>query len=213
MTAETYANRVSSSKIETLNGHFVDPLNMDPADIRIEDIAHALAMQCRFSGYTRHHYSVAEHSVNVARLVARMLGDAGGSYHPGAELSRRIVRQALLHDATEAYLVDLPSPIKRHFPEFRVAEKKLWAAIAKRFDVPEEMHPFVKEVDGRICTTEKVVLLSPDTHMTEWRGFVRDFPPYVGDWNIVDVGNPEFPVPHSVIRKRFLDFYETVREA
>lgn len=201
-----------SSKIETLNGHFVDPLNMDPADVRIEDIAHALSMQCRFSGYVSRPYSVAEHSVYVARLTAMTLAQRWGFQHWRDVLAnpkhKTTVRQALLHDATEAYLVDLPSPLKRHFPEFRAAEHKLWAVLAGVFNVPEDMHALVKEVDGRICTTEKLALLGPAMTEEEWGAFFRTFPPYEGVWDIID----RYEVGWRQARRRFIDFYELVRE-
>jgi hypothetical protein len=106
----------------------------------------------------------------------------------------------------------MPSPIKRAFPDYRAAEKRLWAVIAERFNVPVEMHPFVLEADARMCTTEKVALLTKDLAVPQWAGFARDFPPYVGDWDIVERPS-NFPPTHSMIRRRFLDFYETVREA
>jgi len=199
-----YTHRTLSSKIETLNGHFADPLNMDPDDLRIGDIAHALAHTCRFSGYTSRHYSVAEHSVYVARIVATRL--ATETLYP-AWAEREIIRQALLHDATEAYLIDMPSPIKRAFPEYRAAEKRLWEVIAKKFDVPVEMHPFVKDADGRICTTEKLALLGPVTTEEEWGQFMRDFPPYTGAEDIID----RYAVQPAQARRRFLDMFDQVK--
>lgn len=194
-----------SSRIETLNGHFVDPLNMDPSDLRIEDIAHALSMQCRFNGYTQRHYSVAEHSVYVARIVeARIAKSANYTLHNGI---KTWVRQALLHDATEAYLMDLPSPLKRHFPEFRAAEEHLWSVIALHFNVPVKLHPFVKEADGRICMTEKLALLGPVVTEEVWGQFMRDFPPYTGDEDIID----RYAVQPAQARRRFLDMWDQVK--
>lgn len=207
---DTYTNRVFSSKIETLNGHFVDPLNAAPEDIRIEDIAHALSLANRFSGYTSRPYSVAEHSVYVARLVAMRIEAAGGGLIDGAGRFRdtkAMVRQALLHDATEAYLIDMPSPIKREFPNYRAAEKRLWAVIAARFDVPVEMHSFVKEADGRLLTTEKLALLGPATPENEWGAYFRDYPPYSGAHDIID----RYDVSWRSVRRRFLDFWQNVK--
>lgn len=90
--------------IQTYSGRRFFPLDPRPADVKIEDIAHALSNKCRFNGHCLTFYSVAEHSVRVATLAM--------SRHGGAEKST-IGLQALLHDAAEAYLPDICSPIKR----------------------------------------------------------------------------------------------------
>lgn len=210
MEAE-YMHRKGSSRIETLNGHFVDPLNMRPEDVRIGDIAHALSNQNRFNGYTSRPYSVAEHSVYVARVVARMYDNAGTSAVMGLTEDifdrRSITRQALLHDATEAYLLDIPRPVKLAIPAYGEIEARLWEVIAGVFDVPVEMHPFVKEADRRLCHTEKLAFLSPEgLDKPEW-AIARDFPPYKGDWDIID----RYSVPAGVVRRRFLDMFDQVK--
>ena len=88
--------------ILTHSGRMVDLLDVKPEDIDLDDIAHALAQTCRFCGHTKRHYSVAEHSINVARL----LPDAIKIY-------------GLLHDAHEAYVGDISTPLKRSLPVFR----------------------------------------------------------------------------------------------
>jgi 5'-deoxynucleotidase YfbR-like HD superfamily hydrolase len=133
-----------SAILETQSGRFIDVLKPNPNDIRILDIAHALSHQCRFGGHTKHHYSVAQHSVNVSYLVPE-----------------EHALQALLHDATEAYLVDIPTPVKNHLVGYRDIEDNLWKAIAKKYGVSEYMNESVKEADARICITEKIHLISP----------------------------------------------------
>lgn len=133
--------------LETRSQRVVDVTNPQPDDIHIEDIAHALGNLCRFGGHTRRFYSVAEHSVRVSKLVE------------SAGASRIIQLQALLHDATEAYLVDMPSPIKRLLQEYYVLEQNLWRVIAAKYDVPFEMDEAVKEADARICINEKIALI------------------------------------------------------
>jgi sialic acid synthase SpsE len=84
--------------------------------ITIEDIAHALSNQCRFSGHVERFYSVAQHSVLVASFSKNKLA-------------------GLLHDASEAYLVDVPRPIKPEFPAYAEIEKNIMQVIAKKYDL------------------------------------------------------------------------------
>ena len=88
----------TSSGIITFTGKIIDPINPDPEDIDIRDIAHSLSQQCRFTGHTSEFYSVAEHSVLVSEAVPA-----------------RDAALGLMHDATEAYLADLAKPIKAEF--------------------------------------------------------------------------------------------------
>lgn len=80
----------------TYSGVVLDPANPRPEDVRLEDIARHLAKEQRFGGATHiEHYSVAEHSVLVSRLV----------FPHNAILG-------LFHDAAEAYIKDVPTPVK-----------------------------------------------------------------------------------------------------
>lgn len=115
--------------IETYSGVRFCPLAPEVSKIRIHDIAHALSNQCRFSGHVRHFYSVAEHSVRVSRLLEKRVPK-----------NRRIWLKGLLHDASEAYLVDLPTPLKANGKigeEYREAEGRLMALIWERFALPK----------------------------------------------------------------------------
>lgn len=106
--------------IQTYTGARFYPLEPDADLIRIEDIAHSLSMQCRYTGHTARFYSVAEHSLILAN-----------EFHTGWHY--RLV--ALLHDAAEAYLSDIPRPLKR-LPEFafyREAEDRLQEIIFDKF--------------------------------------------------------------------------------
>lgn len=127
----------SEHAIRTHSGLFVEPLDIDRDNMRIEDIAHALSNQCRFSGHTAYHYSVAQHSVLVVWILERLLGYT----------DRETLLWGLLHDAAEAYLVDLPRPIKRHedFAAYREAEIELQEGVSCKFDLdcgcpPEAVH-------------------------------------------------------------------------
>lgn len=131
--------------IETFTGRRFSPLSPDPSAIVIVDIAHALSHQCRFSGHTRYHYSVAQHSV----LVSRLLEEQGQS--------REVQLWGLLHDASEAYLVDLPTPLKNSYhlgPAYRDAERHLMVAICARFGLDPVEPQAVRRADACALATE-----------------------------------------------------------
>lgn len=123
----------SRGGIRTLSGRIIDLAAPDPAQVHLEDIAHALGAICRFTGQTSDFYSVAQHSLMVASLVPQ-------------ELRLR----ALLHDATEAYLQDLPTPVKAILPGYAELEARVWAAIATHFGltaVDRLADPIIKQAD------------------------------------------------------------------
>jgi hypothetical protein len=141
-----------SGAIQTFSGTLFDPLAPDPAAIHVEDVAHALAHHCRFGGHSRAYYSVAQHSCLVADAV-----EAGGA-------SAEETLWALLHDATEAYLVDLPHPLKHRSSlggPFREAEAVLQAAVCERFGLSTIPPPAVKRVDRAALAAERAVLMRP----------------------------------------------------
>src|SRR3954471_15095769 len=131
--------------IQTLSGRRINPLDASPEDIDPVDIAGSLANLCRFGGHSRWFYSVAQHSLIVCDLLAAQ----------GATPDELMA--ALLHDAAEAYLGDLPHPIK-HRSElgavFRAAEKGLEAVIAERFSLPEAAAR-IKPLDRALLATER----------------------------------------------------------
>lgn len=89
------------SRIATYTRKQVDPLNLQPDDVCIEDIAHALSMKCRYSGHTAEFYSVAQHCVIAADAMCQSI--------PHLALTM------LLHDAAEAYIPDFARPVKNRF--------------------------------------------------------------------------------------------------
>lgn len=132
--------------MQTISGGRFYPSEPCPDGVLIEDIAHALSNQCRFAGHVRRFYSVAEHSVHVSYCVPQ-----------------EHALQALMHDATEAYLVDVPRPAKVALTDYKRLEDKAWAVIAEVFRVPYEMHPSVKRADDAVLMAEKEVLLKRAT--------------------------------------------------
>jgi len=130
--------------IQTFTGRCFWPLDPKPEEVFIEDIAHALSMTCRFAGHCTRFYSVAEHSVNVSRLVP-----------PEDAL------WGLLHDAAEAYSADIPRPLKRFLTEWKPMEDAITNVIVQKFGLPSEEPRSVKEADWRILADEQSALMSP----------------------------------------------------
>ena len=124
--------------IFTASGRQFWALDPRAEEIHIEDVAHALSMQCRWGGMVHTWYSVAEHCVRVAEILP-----------PEQKLA------GLLHDAAEAYLVDLPRPIKRSMPIYDEAEARIFRCVAERFGIPDVMSAEIHRADGIICETER----------------------------------------------------------
>lgn len=125
----------------TPSGRLIDLALPDPDVIDLEDVAHCLARTCRFNGAVDSYYSVASHSVYVARRL-------------GESWARGAVRAGLLHDAAEAYMGDMTSGLKQLFPEYRALERAWERAVERRFDVAIIGAPYVKDADLRARLAE-----------------------------------------------------------
>jgi hypothetical protein len=146
--------------LQTVSGRWVNPFDPDPEQIELGDIARALANQCRFGGHCRTFYSVAQHCVIVSELIEKEGGAAEDAL------------AALMHDAAEAYLGDLPHPIKHRSPlgaAFREAEQPLERAICDRFSVAGAS-PAVKRLDRALLATERRTFSSESWHWPELAG-------------------------------------------
>jgi len=130
------------SWIQTHTGLAFDVLAPHSCDIRIEDIAHALSNLCRFGGHCGRFYSVAEHSVHVSHLVPP-----------------KFALEALMHDASEAYCVDLPRPIKELLPDYRSIEARIAEAIRRAYWLPVTESSCIKEADNAMLLAERDALL------------------------------------------------------
>ena len=128
--------------IQTYTGKVFNLDYPDRKDVDITDIAHALSLQCRFNGHTRKFYSVAQHSVLVSQQVTQIAALHG-----------------LLHDAAEAYIGDIISPVKND--ENKALESRVLNAIYDRFliYVPDYIFSEVKRADLRMLRTEQEELL------------------------------------------------------
>lgn len=124
-----------------------DVFNPTPDMVDIRDIAHALSFRCRMNGYTKKFYSVADHSLLMASHI-----------YAGYRL------EALLHDAHEAYLVDLPSPIRNKLVEmgitiFEELADRVQEVIAKKFCIAHPTPEMVNVHDHRSFLTELECLM------------------------------------------------------
>jgi hypothetical protein len=146
-------NNAATNWIETYTGQQFYPGNPTADMIDILDIAHALSHQCRFGGHCSHFYSVAEHCVRVARAAE--------------PLGRRVQLQALLHDATEAYVIDVPRPVKPFLPGYYELEARVAAVIAEKFGLDTLTPPEVMALDNRILLDERRSLFNWSGH--DWK--------------------------------------------
>lgn len=127
--------------ISTYSGLPFWPLDPQPEDVRIADIAHALSNLCRFAGHTREFYSVAQHSVLVSQICG---GGPVGLW-------------ALMHDASEAYLNDITRPVKhtQELSGYRVLEARVQLAVCRRYQLEAAEPESVKHVDGLVLRAEQ----------------------------------------------------------
>lgn len=139
-----------SRMITTFSGRRMDPCNPRPEDFCVIDIAHALSLKCRFNGHCRFFYSVAQHSVLCAQVARRSGADA---------------RWALMHDAAEAYLCDVPRPVKSQLVGFDAIEQRLLTVLADWLDIPEPspLPRAVELIDNQILSVEWPALMCGDS--------------------------------------------------
>ena len=114
----------------------------------IEVIAHALCNNVRFNGHIKYPWSVGQHSMLVMDIVDTL-----------AEARDTDLLEALLHDATEAYMSDIPAPFKRLLPDWKCYDAKLDAALRCHFQLPEEKSPVVAKADWLALFIEAQLLL------------------------------------------------------
>ncbi|MGN0164357.1 MAG: phosphohydrolase [Candidatus Ornithomonoglobus sp.] len=124
--------------ITTFTGKHFYPLEPDYRDINIEDIAHSLSLLCRANGHYREFYSVADHCIDCAcEALAR-----------GFDNYTALI--CLLHDASEAYVSDIPRPVKRELNGIDEIENRLlneiYRSLAGRLPDSEQLG-IVKEID------------------------------------------------------------------
>ena len=168
----------------TYSGRKFDPMQMTPGDVYIEDIAHALSLLCRGGGQLTYFYSVGQHSLNCA-TEAKARG-----------WSERQQLACLLHDASEAYMSDVPRPFKQHLSDYISHEKTLLDIVYTKYlgsRLDEEEEKKVKEIDDDMLYYDLKILL---------RGVSEEAPPIMKTHFSYEV------LPFEVVEKRYLELFE-----
>lgn len=124
-------NLHTTNCIRTYTGKYINVFDPQPELICIEDIAHALSNMPRFGGHLPKPHSVGKHSLNCMDIAPQ---------HDKLD--------ALMHDATEAYLMDMPRPIKLNMPEYKIIEENLAAAIALKYGLSHPLPHQIKIIDN-----------------------------------------------------------------
>lgn len=170
--------------IQTISGRKFHLEGTDPEEIQLTDICHALGHLGRFTGHTTRLYTVAEHSILVDDIVRMMRGD-----DPMLRL------QALLHDATEAYLADISAPFKGALGNYYELEEQVHARIADKFGLPHELDPIIKEADW-IALFAEAQELQPLADLTTWYGYDKwgRRAEAMFEWNQI----PDLQIPHAI---------------
>lgn len=141
---------------QTYTGREVYPVDLRPEDIDIRDIAHSLALKCRFNGACRVHYSVAAHSLHVHDYLLA----TKRSWNFG-DVLRSVLRWGLMHDAAEAYLGDITRPVKRSLDGVAEIESSIQTTIAERFYLALPIPGEVLQADNVLLVTEARDLMAP----------------------------------------------------
>lgn len=188
-TGEPRAGNVTGtnfmSYIRTFSGVNFYPLSPDRTDVNIIDIAHNLSHQCRWAGAVRSFYSVGLHSLHVSMMCRKQNALAG-----------------LLHDAAEAYLCDIPAPVKRSMPEYVCYENRLLAVIASALHFEYPFSPEVHQADRAALYAESKYFFNFE------RGEIAEVePPRHCNWNfeIVCVASP------AQVRSWFVSEYNRLK--
>ena len=189
-----WQNNDNMATLETVSGRKVDVSNPDPSSIVIEDIAWALSRMPRFSGHSIPYipYSVAQHCVQVAKDLA--------PHGP------QIQMYGLLHDAAEAYINDLPSPVK-HIPEIHAVIKKLEDSLMSTIYTALDIKPPTEEEEQIVKISDKIQQAVEAYNFMYSRGH---------DWNLPKVSFKklqqfEDPLTSTQAYDKFLFFFEELK--
>lgn len=159
---------VKPGLISTFSGGYLDINDPDPEMFLIKDIAHQLSMQPRFGGKLRRFYSVAQHSVGCALDVP---------------MEHKLA--ALLHDASEAYICDIPSPVKAYLPDYKIIEDRIMRAIAIKFGFQYPLSKEVKDADEYMLQYEWSSMVRHKTAYPEFMSQEKAEDTFIGLFNVL----------------------------
>jgi len=175
----------SVSAIQTMSGSYFDILDPRAEDVKVDDIVHALSHVCRFAGHTKTFWSVADHSLLVADLCGVIQGSTVSE------------QAALFHDAAEAFLGDMPRPIKyaNGLGEiFRQIEHNVSNVIADAlgFERGYDKAPVIKLADRCALAIEATYLMNQEP-------WVIELIEHLGIETLVATMKPRFNRPADIV--------------
>jgi len=175
----------------THSGILFDLADPKAVDVDITDVAHQLSMQVRFNGACSRFYSNAEHSINCAK-VAQRFPDL--NVHP---------LFALFHDAAEAYVGDMISPLKKNDGFFKDVEEKILVQVFKK--VAPDLD-FFDQYDKHKVIDHTVTMIEGNALVSKWEGYETDFVKYFGKVVRIESLNPNQGF------EAFLDMYLQLKD-
>ncbi|QAT43028.1 HD domain-containing protein [Aminipila luticellarii] len=178
---------IDRSYVTTYYKRKFNPTRAAEKDITIGDVAHALSLICRANGHLKIFFSVAQHSINCA-LEARERG-----------LSQKIQLDCLLHDASEAYIGDVITPLKIQLSAYKDYERELQATVLNALDVEppnETEEKAIKEIDSCMLYHEFKLLHGDLLFKTEPE---------------IHISICESEVPHAQVEAQFIQLYRELK--
>lgn len=169
-----------SHGIRLLSGNLFSYHEPHVGEVDILDIASPLSKICRFAGHIPVFYSVAQHAVNTSLIVP-----------PEHAFT------ALMHDTAEAFMNDLPTPLKAAVPAFKALEEKIEADMARRFGFEYPLPPEVKLADLQMLAIEKHYIKADQSHWSVLDGIEWE---HITDCHLM-------PWQPDVAREAFLERY------
>ncbi|SFA82487.1 hypothetical protein SAMN05216249_10321 [Acetitomaculum ruminis DSM 5522] len=172
--------------ITTYTGKHFRPLNPEAEHIDIIDIAHALSLCCRGNGHVKSFFSVASHCINCS-LEAKERG-----------YDKKLILACLLHDASEAYMSDVPRPFKQFLKDYNAMENKLLNVIYTKYlgsTLTKDEAILIKQIDDDLLYYDLKYLLNEE----------------VGTAPKINIHLNYNFVSFEEVEKKYLDLYEKFR--